>query len=164
MRGDARSHTGVPASTLEWKFVPSSEGIHMHSCGRVIAAVNTPTSLLFCQPDLAVPGFLIVQNRDLGKESPSSCPSSSTLCPLFMSQAVIGAFHDVLLTSNMLVAVSYASCRTWRSGVWYQQSCSLCAPLLFWEQRQPWNDTVSSGHWGLHRVDVCSFSVASLCL
>lgn len=146
---------------LEWKYVPSNEGTHMHSCGRAIAAVSTPTSLLFCKPHLAGPLFLMVQNREWGKESTSSCPSFSTFCPLFMSQAVIAAFHDVLLTSNMLAAVYYASCRTWRSGVWYQQSCSLCAPLSFWEQWQPWNDTVSHGHWGLHRVDVCSFSMAS---
>lgn len=159
MKSDARSHTGGPASTLEWKYVPSGKGIHMHSCGRVIAALSTSTSLLFCQPHLAGHLLLMVQNRELGRES--TCPSFSTLCPLFMSQAVIGAFHDVLLTSNMLAAVYYASCRTWRSGVWYHHSFSLCAPLSFWEQWQPWNDTVNPGHWGLHHVDVCSFSMAS---
>lgn len=104
--------------TVEWKSVPSGEGTHMHSCGRVIAAVSAPTSLLFCQPHLAGPLFLMVQNIETAKGNPSSCPSSSTLCPLFMSRAVIGAFQDVQLTSKTLVAVYYyASCRTWRSGV-----------------------------------------------
>lgn len=144
MKSDAHSHTGGPASTLEWKYVSSGKGIHMHSCGRAIAAVSMPTSLLFCQPHLAGPFFLMLQNRELGKES--TCPSFSTLCQLFMSQAVIGAFHDVLLMSNMLAAVYYASCRTWRSGVWYQQFCSVCAPLSFWESWQPWNDTLNSEH------------------
>lgn len=85
----------------------------------------------------------MVQNRETAKGRPSSCPSSSTLCPLFMSHADIGAFHDVRLTSNTLVAVyCYASCRTWTSGIWYLQSCSRSFSVCvfgyhFSEQWQP---------------------------
>lgn len=50
--------------------MPSSEHIHMHSCGRVIAAVSASTSLLFCQPRLAGPLFLMVQNKETAKEDP----------------------------------------------------------------------------------------------
>lgn len=96
-RGTASADFGVKIR------LPSSAHAHMHSCGRVIAAVSAPTALLFCQPRLAAPLFLMVQNRETAEGSPSSCPSTSTLCSLFISRAVIGVFHDVQLASNTLV-------------------------------------------------------------
>lgn len=131
MKRAACRHTGGPALTLEWKYVPSSE--HMHSCGSDCSCQHANLS-----PVLSTPSCWA--SLSYGAEH---CWARKAPLPVLHPQAFAQYLWARLssepsVTSNMLFAVYDCSCRTRRSRVRYQQPCSPCAPLSFWERASRW--------------------------